>query len=318
MTRLSQRVFPDKSEAPATIEFKRPGRPRSLVTRDPESVIWLRRKVLKRKPVLFQFEVHLVDHCNLECKGCDRFATMCEPAFADLTEFTEDMARMAGLFSAVRRVHLVGGEPLLHPQVLEFCKVTRATFKKARITLRTNGTLLMAQDEPFWDALAQDRITLLVDLYPVDVPALEIDLMGKQRGVKVEWVDGSEKSKLPIDPRAIADPAESFRQCQGFYNRPLLRDGRLYPCAYVAFGDVFRERFRLPGLQVYPTDWIGIRDEPDPELVFSFLRNPVHWCTNCDFGNRMQFDWAPTQRHLSEWTTAPAPRPGTPPSAPGA
>ena len=144
--------------------------------------------------------------------------------------------------------------------------------------------------------------------------------MGKARHVKVEWTDvAQELYKTPIDPRGGYDAHSSFRQCQGFANRPLLRHGRIYPCANIAFADVFRERFGIKkGLEAYPTDWIDIRDEPDPELVFSFLRSPVHWCSNCDMDNREFFEWEPSNRHISEWTTAPPPvrRPVSTPPVP--
>ena len=39
----------------------------------------------------------------------------------------------------------------------------------------------------------------------------------------------------------------SFYGCQGFNNCPIVRDGRLYPCAYAAFADVFREHASLRG-----------------------------------------------------------------------
>ena len=37
---------------------------------------------------------------------------------------------------------LMGGEPLLHPQVGEFCRVTRECYPEAGITIITNGTLI--------------------------------------------------------------------------------------------------------------------------------------------------------------------------------
>lgn len=304
-----RRVFgvpiPDDPMASIRAAAKRIRR-RSMVTRDPESVIWFRRAVLKHKPVLYRFEVQLVDHCNLDCRGCEHFAGLCRERFADLAEFETDMQHMANLFSRVRQIHLIGGEPLLHPKVLDFCKIARATFPESRIYLRTNGVLLMRQSEEFWSALAASKITLLVAPYPIGIPELEITLAAKQRHVKLEWVDLDEELvKVPIDPRTRYDAAASFQQCQGLKNRPLLRNGRLYPCAYIAFADVFREQFNLPGLQVYPTDWIGIRDEPDPEHVFKFLRNPVHWCSNCDMDQREYFPWGRSTRDISEWTRPP-------------
>lgn len=288
-------------------------RRRSLVSRQMETGIWFRRVVLKRKPVLHYVEVQLVDHCNLDCRGCDHFSNLCPPAFADLAQFETDLKHLANLFARITEIHLIGGEPLLHPQVTDFCLAARKAFPKSRIYLETNGMLLMQMSDEFWELLSKNRITLLCSRYPVDVPALEIDLLAKQRGVRVQWADlNADLVKIPIDPRGGFDAGASFSLCQGFNNKPLLRDGRLYPCSYIAFADLFRERFGIRGLQVYPTDWIGIRDEHSPEEVFEFLRNPVHWCSFCDMENRETYEWAVSDHHISEWTCAPkqgGPRP---------
>lgn len=303
--RLMSTILPERLVDTVAAAFKRRFVQRSMVTRDPESLIWLRR-VVRRKPVLYHFEVHLTDHCNLNCKGCTHFSNLCPPTFADVTEFEADMERMAGIFSKVRQIYLLGGEPLLHPQVAEFCKVARTHFPKARIYLQTNALLAMRMSEQFWSDLAENRIVLLGSAYPISVPRLEIDLLGKQRHVKVEWSAPYEEFyKIPIDPHGGHDAASSFAMCRGFNNRPLLRDGRLYPCAYIAYADVFRARFGVTGLQVYPTDSISIRDEPDPEQVFEFLRNPVHWCSNCNMAKREYFPWARSRGTIDEWMCAP-------------
>ncbi|NTU70933.1 MAG: radical SAM protein [Coriobacteriia bacterium] len=289
--------------------IKRKATFRSFVTRDPEWLIWFRRVVLKRKPVLFQIEVPIVDHCTLDCAACPSFANLCEPSLADIDQFESDLRLLSAAFSNVRRVQIVGGEPMLHPKVLEFLARARAIFPRSRIYLRTNGTLLMQQDEPFWDALRASKVTLLVGSRPVGLPAVEIDLAGKQRGVKVEWTrPDREQVRVPIDPLGSQDASDSFSRCRGVNNRPILRDGRLYPCAFVAYSEVFRSTFGIRGLQIYPTDWISIRDEHDPEEIFEFLRGPVHWCSNCDQKEREVEEWRASKHVLTEWLTKPPTR----------
>jgi MoaA/NifB/PqqE/SkfB family radical SAM enzyme len=283
----------------------------SMVSRERRPVVWFRRVVLRRKPVLFHFEVHITDHCNLNCKGCAHFSNICPPTFADLAQFESDLTRMAGLFSRVEQIHLLGGEPLLHPQVAEFVRVARAVFPKTRISLMTNGVLVTRMDDEFWKALADTGVVLLCDSYPVDLPVQEIDRLGRAHGAKVEWtIPREEFFKIPIDPAGGHDAAASFRACQGFNNCPIIRDGRLYPCAYVAFADVFRDRFAIDGLRVTEADSISIRGEPDPEQVVEFLRNPVPWCAYCDMESRSFFKWGRSSREIGEWTASDSGSPG--------
>ena len=277
----------------------------SMVSRDPAYVVWLRRHVLRRKPVLHHFEVHITDHCNLNCKGCAHFSNLCPPTFADLSEFEADMNRMAGLFSAVRQIYLLGGEPLLHPQVAEFVRVARKAFPETQISLMTNGVLVTRMNDDFWKALAETGVILLCDSYPINLPVEEINRLGREHGVTVEWTEPrKEFFKIPIDPDGGHDAVASFRGCQGFNNCPIIRDGRLYPCAYAAFGEVFGERFGLEGLAPGEADSISIRDNPDPEKVMEFLQRPVPWCQHCDMGSRSYYEWGRSQRALEEWTSS--------------
>jgi SAM-dependent methyltransferase len=275
----------------------------SMVSREPGWVVWSRRVVLRRKPVLYHFEVHITDHCNLNCRGCAHFSNLCEPKFADLAEFEADMHRMASLFSAVRQIYVLGGEPLLHPGVASFVRSARAAFPDTRICLMTNGTLVTRMSEVFWASLAETRVILLCDSYPIGLPVEEIDRLGREHGVKVEWTVPREQFfRIPIDIAGGHDPASSFARCQGFNNCPIIRDGRLYPCAYAAYADVFKERFGIDGLTVSPADSVSIREGADPEVVAEFLRRPIPWCANCDMDRREFLEWGRSKREIGEWT----------------
>jgi MoaA/NifB/PqqE/SkfB family radical SAM enzyme len=284
----------------------------SMVERDSRFTVWFRRAVLRRKPVLYHFEVHITDHCNLNCRGCAHFSNLCPPTFADPDEFAADMDSMASLFSEVRQIYLLGGEPLLHPQVSEFVHAARAAFPRTRISLMTNGLLVTRMGPEFWEALAMTGTVLLCDSYPIGLPVEEIDRLGREHGVEVEWtVPREEFFKIPIDPKGGHDPKASFDGCQGFNNCPIIKDGRIYPCAYTAFADVFRERFDIDGLCLSDGDSISIRGDLDGEQVMGFLRRPVPWCGNCDMGNRTFCAWGRSTRSIDEWTTSAS---GTPPA----
>jgi MoaA/NifB/PqqE/SkfB family radical SAM enzyme len=276
---------------------------KSMVSRDSRTSRWFRLNVLRQRPRLYHFEIHITDHCNLNCKGCAHFSNLCEPTFTNLTEYEADIRAMSGIFSAVDQIYLLGGEPLLHPDVASFVRVARCVFPNSRIYLMTNGILVTRMDDEFWRALAGSRVVLLCDSYPIRLPIDEIEGLGERFGVTVEWtISRREFFKIPIDANGGHDPARSFKRCQGFNNCPIVRDGRLYPCAYVAFADVFRERFGIEGLRVDGRDWVSIREHPDPAEVMKFLTRPVPWCENCDMEHRELFEWGVSKGVIDEWT----------------
>jgi MoaA/NifB/PqqE/SkfB family radical SAM enzyme len=276
---------------------------KSMVSREPRAVTWSRRVLRREKPVLYHFEVHITDHCNLNCRGCAHFSNLCKPTFADLGEFESDMSAMAHHFSAVRQIYLLGGEPLLHPKVAEFVRVARRHFPKTRIYLMTNGTLVTKMGPEFWTALHDTSVVLLCDSYPIGLPVDEIDALGKQHGVTVEWTEAREEFfKIPIDPEGGHDAAASFRACQGYNNCPIIKDGRIYPCAYIAFADVFSDRFDLSDLDISDRDSCAIDESADGDEIMEFLSNPVPWCAHCDMKSREFYTWDRSKRDISEWT----------------
>lgn len=79
------------------------------------------------KPYLRYLETHLCDHCNLNCKSCTHFCPLVtEPTFTDLEQYTKDIRTLSKKL-AIRTIRLMGGEPLLHPQVNDFIRVTRSS-----------------------------------------------------------------------------------------------------------------------------------------------------------------------------------------------
>jgi hypothetical protein len=171
----------------------------------------------------------------------------------------------------------------------------------------TNGVLVTRMSEQVWKALADTGVILLCDSYPIDLPVTGIDRLGHEHGAIVRWTEPrKEFFKIPIDTAGVHDPAASFSGCQGFNNCPIIRDGHLFPCAYAAFADVFRERFSLQGLQITQADSISIRDDPDPEQVMEFLKSPIPWCSNCDMESREFNEWGRSRREVGEWTTSGA------------
>lgn len=86
-------------------------------------------KMLPRAKDRFGIEINLVDHCNLNCQCCDHFSPIAPPYYLDIESFKKDIDRMAELTDHdIARITLLGGEPLLHEQLLDFMRLTREVF----------------------------------------------------------------------------------------------------------------------------------------------------------------------------------------------
>ncbi len=273
---------------------------RGYVNRTGPLVFAFRRYVLRRPPVLHRLLFHVTDHCNLNCRGCTHFSNISPKRFADLDEYRAQLDRLTSVFSDITEIFLLGGEPLLHPELASFITATRSAFPRSRINVMTNGVLVPRMTEEFWAAMKATGAWLLCDDYPVGPSKQELDELAATHGVDIEWTDPREEFyKLPIDLTGSQDPAHSFRECRGAMNCPVLKDGRIYPCAYAAFIDIFQERYGIEGIEAQEADSISI--DEDPYTIMEFLLRPIPWCRHCDFGNREFYEWERSDRSMDEW-----------------
>ena len=101
-------------------------------------------------------DVLLVDHCNLNCAGCDHFSYMSEPWFIDLESLKDQLEIIKQNIPWLEAISLWGGEPLLHPDIIEICKITRNIFPTQQITIGSNGILI--------SSLSDEDLQILHDL----------------------------------------------------------------------------------------------------------------------------------------------------------
>ena len=106
----------------------------------------------------YHIAYHLVDHCNLNCAGCNHFSPLAEERYASLELFEKNIKRLVELIN-VPILNLMGGEPLLHPQIEDFIKVARK-YVSDKIFIWTNGILLNSMTDTFWKT---------VEAYNIDI-----------------------------------------------------------------------------------------------------------------------------------------------------
>lgn len=168
----------------------------------------------KRKPLeKLNFEVHVVDHCNLNCKGCDNFSCLAEESYADLEIFRRDLTRIKDLFgNRVSSVCLIGGEPFLNPEIYKFCDIARNIFTDEELYIITNGTLLNKLNEITYESLRINRVTVKITRYPIsfDYDTAMANLISK--GIKTEFFAGDIELKelycRPVDIEGRQNPKQ--------------------------------------------------------------------------------------------------------------
>lgn len=254
-----------------------------------------------------RFEMDVAGHCNMTCAGCAHFSPLCREEFADLAETERDFERLSKLFRGeVEYIHLLGGEPLLHPKIAGFAALARRYFPVGRIEIVTNGTLLPRQDEHFWETCRDCGITLSVTRYPISFAYEELPALAALHGVKFQFYNHSGEetvtfNKLTLDPLGGHNSDLNFLNCYLANECIFLRQGRLYPCSVISHIRYFNAYFQRE-LPVTDADSIDIYAAQTGKEILDFLAQPVPFCAYCDIANRKHsLPWRPTNRDISEW-----------------
>ena len=101
---------------------------------------------------LCQLELHLADHCNLNCRSCDHYSPISEECFPAFEKVSSDMKKLSEITNAnIDNILLLGGEPLLNKDIEKYVVMVRDLFPNSNIQIVTNGILLKKQSEEFYD-----------------------------------------------------------------------------------------------------------------------------------------------------------------------
>ncbi len=122
-------------------------------------------KTLNR-PTIEYLEIHLSDSCNLKCNNCSHFCFLVDKLIlTDINDFKKDLEELSKKID-IKTIRLMGGEPLLHPQINDFLYYTRYFFPKSIIKLVTNGLLIHTKNSDFWNCIRTNNIFIDLTYYP--------------------------------------------------------------------------------------------------------------------------------------------------------
>ena len=261
--------------------------------------LWAGVRVRNRwlfRPVLDYVEFHLADHCNLNCAGCTHYSPDLPPRFADLEAVRRDFARLAELFANVRHVRIMGGEPLLHPEVVRCLGIVRDALPRSRVTVATNGLLLAKQPADFWEACRRNRIGVDLTLYP-PMAGREDEVRALCRRERVALrvtPNGAFLAKL--DPAGRQPPKAAFRACRRGAFCPFLRDGRIYPCAESCLAGAYNAAC---GAKLTAEPGFDLSTHTAREIL-TYLMCPVFSCRHCSPDHRV-FAWHNAGTKPEDW-----------------
>lgn len=256
----------------------------------------------------FHFEIHIVEHCNLNCRGCTHFSPLAKQEYISLVEFERDMARLAFLtLNKARFINLLGGEPLLHPEIEQFAVIARQYFPESIIRIVSNGILIPKMKDEFWNVCRENCIILGITQYPISLDYDKIIRVIKKNKVEYESFSGEdlkrdEMWKLALDAKNTSRPIENFMRCPRANACVFISHGKLFNCATMAnihhFNGFFNQHYELE-----QQDYVDIYEANGVQELLDFLCKPKPFCRFCNIEKRQYGGkWEQSKYDISEWT----------------
>jgi organic radical activating enzyme len=237
------------------------------------------------------FELHIAEHCNLKCANCCNMSPLVAERTLSVAEAERLVTQMAGVLHA-DVIKIMGGEPLLHPELTEVLRVLRASGIADRVRLFTNGLLLGGMPDAFWEALDELTISNYTSA-PVKPAVLAMVRERSRRHDFVLNVKPVDEFTQVLSPRYEAKDAaveRTFARCWLRHRCLVVRDRRFYMCTRAAYAEDFLQRVAHEAPPV-PLDRSGDGvsiDTPDlADALASYLNReaPLGACRYCFGGD---------------------------------
>jgi uncharacterized radical SAM superfamily Fe-S cluster-containing enzyme len=249
-------------------------------------------------------EVHVADHCNLNCCGCSHFSPIAEQEFIDVEIFNSDCKRLGELIDGkIITLKLMGGEPLLHPRLPEIIAIAGKYLSSARIVIFTNGILLAKQNEMFWKMCQINDVSIVISKYPIKIDFDVIKQLAKRWHIPLEMVsrDNNVWKKFSLDLQGKQDVNESYKNCTGQEVYAQLYKGKIFVCPTIPYIRYFNKYFNQ-NLEITDNDWIDIHQVKNIKEITDFLKKPMSFCRYCNVkGNVLNVGWKLSKREITEW-----------------
>lgn len=231
-------------------------------------------------------EFNLTEHCNLKCTHCDQASPLLPPKFAELESFTRDMEALSTVLEA-GELKLAGGEPLQHPQILDFFRVAKELKIANRLILITNGVLLHKAPDELWDLIDG----LWISIYPGVKFRFDWDWIQQKADEHQIWIWRKETPEF--SERLLVEEIQSdelvkmvFQNCELAHLESChtIHEGRYFMCAPSVYTE---PRLALRGIEIDSRgpDSVALHDNPNLyEELDALIRRqdePLEACRFC-------------------------------------
>lgn len=247
-------------------------------------------------------ELQIVNHCNLNCKSCSHFAPLADKWFLDPDQLEHSLSQIpSSTLNFFDSFHILGGEPLLHPDLIKIIQIVRKYYIKD-IQILTNGILLTSMSKELFKECRKNKIQFFISLYK-NVDSKKIENFVYNNGINANVYKNNTHDltfvRNKIDISGSQNIHESFINCYyGDFSEKCLQlvDTKLYYCAMCAYIDIFNKKAKT---NIKCDEYLDLTNTSIYD-IYDFINNTqLKFCAYCN--NEEMIDCQPSNKTIDEW-----------------
>ena len=256
----------------------------------------------------FWITVYTTYHCNLNCRSCLTHSPICPPEFYEYDNYVKDIDRLKELKINITRMNFSGGEPFLHPRIMDMFRLTCRKFANIPSTVFTNGSLLYKLSDAELSELVELDIELAITEYPVPSSNYRKHLnnfyeRSADIPIKIQRIVDEKDKLFYKHPYNIdgSTPKHEFINCHRYRNcfMVCLYNHKFWKCYNSPNAEQFNTLFGT-NIQTSSKDYLDITDDIIAEDAYNFCRNRIPFCNYCK-PLKNKFEWALSEGKMEEW-----------------
>lgn len=198
-----------------------------------------------------------------------------------IEEFTETIQLLSKKLGYItKRLMILGGEPFLHPQLIDFIKIARQYMPEStHIDVLTNGIALDKNIDFYSNLAVEQNVGFVVTPYP-----LNYNNLFKQSYPNIGFMATRLTYQWPQVDLSGAQ-SNSYANCP-VYTLPcfIIRDKKIHMCPFSACIHCFSDTFNQ---SIYPIeqDYLDLNTVDEEQLINFISKGPEHICQFCHHSN---------------------------------
>ena len=249
-------------------------------------------------------EIHIADHCNLNCCGCSHYAPIADKWFMTAQEFETEISLLAEklprFFNVIK---LMGGEPLMNPEIGELIRLTRVYFPEVNIYIVTNGILIRKMCDSFFDICRKCRVEIYITIYPINIDYEQLKSFLETKGVKCGFYGDRTECNFRHDVLNRDGRYSSWQNyvtCTRGGTVLQLRHNKIFACAQCAYIEYINKRFNT-NFQYQTDDYLDLNKIDSVFQLWKFIFTKKSFCRYCALDKVKKVEWKLSKGTKDEW-----------------